>query len=155
MAVPDKDKCVILLALWGSMIGKSCVDFNLASIPWWFCLFGVTPPESHTEARHENNRFVSVLSVILASHCRLLSCLFVFVLPPPSHNPFFRGQEKILREKVIVNANRVDFPPKPVVSEEAKSFIRSCLTYTHATRPDVHAMCNLPYLTTPAAKRGG
>ncbi len=64
-------------------------------------------------------------------------------------------QEKILREKVIVNANRVDFPPKPVVSEEAKSFIRSCLTYTHATRPDVHAMCNLPYLTTPAPKRGG
>eukprot|EP00903_Cladosiphon_okamuranus_P007033 g6838.t1 len=71
--------------------------------------------------------------------------------------PFGEGlsQEKILREKVIVNANRVDFPPKPVVSEEAKSFIRSCLTYTHATRPDVHAMCNLPYLTTPAAKRGG
>ncbi|CAM9986686.1 unnamed protein product [Scytosiphon promiscuus] len=71
--------------------------------------------------------------------------------------PFGEGlsQEKILREKVIVNANRVDFPAKPVVSEEAKSFIRSCLTYTHATRPDVHAMCNLPYLTTPAAKRGG
>ncbi|CBJ26310.1 Tousled-like protein kinase [Ectocarpus siliculosus] len=71
--------------------------------------------------------------------------------------PFGEGlsQEKILREKVIVNANRVDFPPKPVVSEEAKSFIRSCLTYTHATRPDVHAMCNLPYLTTPAARRGG
>ncbi|CAM9865471.1 unnamed protein product [Ectocarpus sp. 12 AP-2014] len=71
--------------------------------------------------------------------------------------PFGEGfsQEKILREKVIVNANRVDFPPKPVVSEEAKSFIRSCLTYTHATRPDVHAMCNLPYLSTPAARRGG
>ncbi|CAM9499039.1 unnamed protein product [Pylaiella littoralis] len=71
--------------------------------------------------------------------------------------PFGEGlsQEKILREKVIVNANRVDFPAKPVVSEEAKSFIRSCLTYTHTTRPDVHAMCDLPYLTTPAAKRGG
>ncbi|CAN0327899.1 unnamed protein product, partial [Laminaria digitata] len=62
-------------------------------------------------------------------------------------------QEKILREKVIVNANRVEFPSKPVVSEEAKSFIRSCLTYTHATRPDVHAMCVVPHRTMPAAKR--
>ena len=121
----------------------------------WLCFIWCYTTRIPHEARHENNRFVSVLSVILVSHCRLLSCLFVFVLPPPSHDPFFRGQEKILREKVIVNANRVDFPPKPVVSEEAKSFIRSCLTYTHATRPDVHAMCNLPYLTTPAAKRGG
>ncbi|CAM9101773.1 unnamed protein product [Ascophyllum nodosum] len=70
--------------------------------------------------------------------------------------PFGEGlsQEKILREKVIVNANRVEFPPKPVVSEEAKSFIRSCLTYTHATRPDVHAMCNLPYLAATSQKRG-
>jgi len=82
--------------------------------------------------------------------------LYAISLPPSCSSPLVHVlQEKILREKVIVNANRVDFPPKPVVSEEAKSFIRSCLTYTHATRPDVHAMCKLPYLTTPAPKRGG
>ena len=47
--------------------------------------------------------------------------------------PFGEGksQEKVLSEGIILNANRVEFPAdfKGVkVSEEAKDFIRACLT---------------------------
>lgn len=47
--------------------------------------------------------------------------------------PFGEGksQEKVLSEGIILNANRVEFPTDPKgskVSEEAKDFIRACLT---------------------------
>ncbi|CAN0367501.1 unnamed protein product, partial [Discosporangium mesarthrocarpum] len=59
------------------------------------------------------------------------------------------GQDTILNEQVMLRATRVDFPPRPVVSEEAKAFIRACLTHSQAGRPDVQAMCALPYLRSP------
>ncbi|CAI9768590.1 unnamed protein product [Fraxinus pennsylvanica] len=46
-------------------------------------------------------------------------------------------QEKILREDTIIKARKVDFPSRPSASNEAKDFIRSCLTYSQAERPDV------------------
>lgn len=39
------------------------------------------------------------------------------------------SQEKIFREKVILDARRVDFPQFPSVSSEGKDFIRKCLEY--------------------------
>lgn len=79
--------------------------------------------------------------------------------------PFGEGksQEVILREGTILSANKVDFPTPttgntsglgashghhqvPKVSEEAKDFIRTCLAHDQAHRPDVHALCQHPYL---------
>ncbi|KAJ7296141.1 hypothetical protein O6H91_Y141400 [Diphasiastrum complanatum] len=56
-------------------------------------------------------------------------------------------QERILREDTIVKANRVEFPSKPSVSAEAKDFIRRCLTYNQADRPDVLTAAQDPYLS--------
>ena len=57
-------------------------------------------------------------------------------------------QEKILREETILRAARqLDFPDKPTVSAEAKAFIRRCLTYRQAERPDVAAAASDPYIS--------
>ncbi|OAY75595.1 Serine/threonine-protein kinase TOUSLED [Ananas comosus] len=56
-------------------------------------------------------------------------------------------QERILREDTIINARKVDFPPKPAVSSEAKELIRRCLTYNQAERPDVLTIAQDPYLS--------
>ena len=43
--------------------------------------------------------------------------------------PFGDGmtQERVIQDRAIMNST-VDFPPTPKVSEEAKDFIRACLT---------------------------
>lgn len=56
-------------------------------------------------------------------------------------------QERILREDTIIKARKVDFPSRPAVSNEAKDFIRRCLTYNQAERPDVLTIAQDPYLT--------
>ncbi|KAI5667159.1 hypothetical protein M9H77_17012 [Catharanthus roseus] len=56
-------------------------------------------------------------------------------------------QERILREDTIINARKVEFPSRPAVSNEAKDFIRRCLTYNQAERPDVLTIAQDPYLT--------
>ncbi|KAK4440536.1 Serine/threonine-protein kinase TOUSLED [Sesamum alatum] len=55
-------------------------------------------------------------------------------------------QERILREDTIIKARKVEFPPRPSVSNEAKDFIRRCLTYNQAERPDVLTIAQDPYL---------
>ncbi|KAL3693299.1 hypothetical protein R1sor_006950 [Riccia sorocarpa] len=56
-------------------------------------------------------------------------------------------QERILREDTIVKAHKVEFPSRPSVSSEAKDFIRRCLTYNQADRPDVLTAAQDPYLS--------
>lgn len=56
-------------------------------------------------------------------------------------------QERILREDTIIKARKVEFPSRPAVSNEAKDFIRRCLTYNQAERPDVLSIARDPYLT--------
>ncbi|CAN4107540.1 unnamed protein product [Withania somnifera] len=56
-------------------------------------------------------------------------------------------QERILREDTIIKARKVEFPARPAVSNEAKEFIRRCLTYNQAERPDVLTIAQYPYLT--------
>ncbi|XP_054797300.1 serine/threonine-protein kinase TOUSLED isoform X2 [Prosopis cineraria] len=56
-------------------------------------------------------------------------------------------QERILREDTIIKARKVEFPSRPTVSTEAKDFIRRCLTYNQAERPDVLTIAQDPYLT--------
>ncbi|KAL6276676.1 hypothetical protein ACE6H2_020277 [Prunus campanulata] len=56
-------------------------------------------------------------------------------------------QERILREDTIIKARKVEFPSRPAISNEAKDFIRRCLTYNQAERPDVLAIAQDPFLT--------
>ena len=63
--------------------------------------------------------------------------------------PFGEGQtqEQMLQQNAILQAQAgVQFPAKPVVSDAAKAFIRRCLTYSQALRPDVLTICEDPYL---------
>ncbi|KAL3626994.1 hypothetical protein CASFOL_029207 [Castilleja foliolosa] len=55
-------------------------------------------------------------------------------------------QERILREDTIIKARKVEFPSRPSVSNEAKEFIRRCLTYNQVDRPDVLTIAQDPYL---------
>lgn len=57
-----------------------------------------------------------------------------------------QSQERILREDTIIKARKVEFPSRPSVSNEAKDFIRRCLTYNQAERPEVLAIAQDPYL---------
>ncbi|XP_042068185.1 serine/threonine-protein kinase TOUSLED-like isoform X2 [Salvia splendens] len=57
-----------------------------------------------------------------------------------------QSQERILREDTIIKARKVEFPSRPSVSNEAKDFIRRCLTYNQAERPDVLAIGQDPYV---------
>ncbi|KAH1263479.1 Serine/threonine-protein kinase TOUSLED [Glycine max] len=63
-------------------------------------------------------------------------------------------QERILREDTIIKARKVEFPSRPTISNEAKDFIRRCLTYNQAERPDVLTIAQDPYLTF-SKKEGG
>ena len=66
--------------------------------------------------------------------------------------PFGEGkcQERILAEGIMLNANQVEFPNEGTnrnrITEEAKDFIRACLTPDPRFRPDVFALCQSPYI---------
>ncbi|KAJ7345652.1 hypothetical protein JRQ81_001602 [Phrynocephalus forsythii] len=62
---------------------------------------------------------------------------------PFGHN---QSQQDILQENTILKATEVQFPVKPVASNEAKAFIRRCLAYRKEDRFDVHQLANDPYL---------
>jgi len=52
---------------------------------------------------------------------------------PFGHN---MSQEKIMREGTLLQAQEVNFPVTPKVSEEAKDLIQKCLARNHKDRPD-------------------
>ncbi|XP_041117825.1 serine/threonine-protein kinase tousled-like 1 isoform X1 [Polyodon spathula] len=62
---------------------------------------------------------------------------------PFGHN---QSQQDILQENTILKATEVQFPVKPVVSNEAKAFIRRCLAYRKEDRFDVHQLASDSYL---------
>ncbi|XP_037096320.1 LOW QUALITY PROTEIN: serine/threonine-protein kinase tousled-like 1 [Syngnathus acus] len=62
---------------------------------------------------------------------------------PFGHN---QSQQDILQENTILKATDVQFPVKPVSSNEAKAFIRRCLAYRKEDRIGVHQMGSDPYL---------
>ncbi|TMS22214.1 Serine/threonine-protein kinase tousled-like 2 [Larimichthys crocea] len=51
-----------------------------------------------------------------------------------------------LQENTILKATDVQFPPKPVVTTEAKAFIRRCLAYHKEDRVDVLQLSSDPFL---------
>ncbi|PRP88805.1 hypothetical protein PROFUN_00273 [Planoprotostelium fungivorum] len=62
------------------------------------------------------------------------------------------SQQKILQDKVIINA-QLEFPAKPVVTQQAKDFIKRCLTMSQTMRPDVKSCFLDPYLKPSATTR--
>nr|XP_061807290.1 serine/threonine-protein kinase tousled-like 2 isoform X2 [Nerophis lumbriciformis] len=68
---------------------------------------------------------------------------------PFGHN---QSQQDILQENTILKATEVQFPPKPVVTPEAKTFIRRCLAYHKEDRVDVLQLSREPYLM-PAIRK--
>ncbi|CAD8067384.1 unnamed protein product [Paramecium primaurelia] len=62
--------------------------------------------------------------------------------------PFGQGysQETILKEKIILKSECVNFPTKPIISNECKDFIKGCLNYSQAERFDVVQACNHQYM---------
>uniref|UniRef100_A0A8C5BVF9 Tousled-like kinase 2 n=1 Tax=Gadus morhua TaxID=8049 RepID=A0A8C5BVF9_GADMO len=62
---------------------------------------------------------------------------------PFGHN---QSQQDILQENTILKATEVQFPPKPVVTPEAKAFIKRCLVYRKEDRIDVHQLASDPFL---------
>jgi tousled-like kinase len=50
-------------------------------------------------------------------------------------------QERILKDRVILNVTKVEFPNKPQVTAEAKEFIALCLKPQQETRPDIFEAC--------------
>ncbi|KAI0985427.1 hypothetical protein GJ496_005444 [Pomphorhynchus laevis] len=66
-----------------------------------------------------------------------LGCMFFQCLygrKPFGHN---LSQSAILENNTILKAKEVQFPTKPPISNEAKAFIRKCLTYKVKNRPDI------------------
>ena len=62
--------------------------------------------------------------------------------------PFGDGQSQdhILRNQTMLQATEVNFPEKPVISEEGKAFVRDCLTYDQMSRPNMSQICQHDYL---------
>lgn len=69
--------------------------------------------------------------------------------------PFGDGmtQAHILAEGTIKGATSVSFPVHPKVSNEAKVFIKRCLEYHQAQRPDVLELHADPYLRHSATRK--
>ncbi|XP_049823840.1 serine/threonine-protein kinase tousled-like 2 isoform X3 [Aethina tumida] len=68
---------------------------------------------------------------------------------PFGHN---QSQATILEENTILKATDVQFANKPAVTNEAKSFIRSCLAYRKEDRIDVLSLAKHEYLQPPMPK---
>lgn len=71
---------------------------------------------------------------------------------PFGHN---LSQAAILEDNTILKATEVEFPSKPPVSTEAKTFIKKCLAYRKDERPDVIQLALEDYLKPPQLKSKG
>ncbi|CAF3550504.1 unnamed protein product [Rotaria sp. Silwood1] len=75
-----------------------------------------------------------------------VGCIFYQCLygrKPYGHN---LSQATILENQIILNVKEIQFPNRPQVSNEAKLFIRRCLTYEVRDRPDVLQLSEDEYL---------
>ncbi|KAJ1616754.1 hypothetical protein T492DRAFT_894869, partial [Pavlovales sp. CCMP2436] len=54
--------------------------------------------------------------------------------------------ESLLQNQTMRNARDVEFPSKPLVSNDAKDFLRQCLAHDRHDRPDLLTVFNEAYL---------
>ena len=115
-----------------------------------FCLSLSPPPLSLSY-----NLFLSLSLLLSLSYNLFLSLPLSLLVQPFGHN---LSQASILEQNTILKARDIEFPSKPQVSGEAKSFIRCCLAYQKEQRPDVLAICShtyiLPKKLVPASNNG-
>ena len=57
------------------------------------------------------------------------------------------SQERILKEQIILRSRKVIFPQKPIISNEAKDFIRRCLEYSQDDRMDIEMAVSHIYIS--------
>ena len=62
--------------------------------------------------------------------------------------PFGEGQsqQRLLADRTMLRATSVDFPNKPAVSQDAKDFLKDCLTHSSIERPTVADLCAHAYV---------
>uniref|UniRef100_A0A4W6FV16 Tousled like kinase 1 n=1 Tax=Lates calcarifer TaxID=8187 RepID=A0A4W6FV16_LATCA len=114
--------------------GADSLSFGSQAISCWYL-----PPECFVVGKEppKISNKVDVWSVGII----FFQCLYG--RKPFGHN---QSQQDILQENTILKATDVQFPVKPVASNEAKAFIRRCLAYRKEDRIDVHQLGSDPYL---------
>ncbi|KAF6004825.1 Tousled-like kinase [Cyanidiococcus yangmingshanensis] len=104
------------------------------------------PPECFEPMRREEGP----LGPRISSKVDVWSCGVIMFQLLYGMKPFGNDltQERILRDQTILKASEQDlcFPSKPIVSAEAKDFIRLCLTRNQADRPDIRSIALHPFL---------
>jgi len=62
--------------------------------------------------------------------------------------PFGDGvsQDNMFLNRTMLDATEVNFPSKPTISDEARSFIQACLTYDQLHRPNISQICAHRYV---------
>lgn len=79
--------------------------------------------------------------------CIMFQC--IYGRKPYGHN---LSQAAILENQIILNAKEVTFPAKPLITIEAKTFIKRCLTYNAKDRPDVIVLSEDEYLKSTSKR---
>ena len=99
------------------------------------------PPEAFQEDPHNPPQITTKLDIWSVG---VIYYELLFGKRPYGHGI---GQKEIMSNKIILKASKVEFPPKPTVSIDARTFISNCLAYTQEDRFDVHAA--LDFLNNP------
>ncbi|KAJ3178403.1 hypothetical protein HDU85_005201 [Gaertneriomyces sp. JEL0708] len=122
------------------IIGAKDIDLTSQGAGTYWYL----PPEVFSRRSHEPIKISSKVDVWS------LGCIFYELLYGVKPFGNDKSQQTILEESTITrDAQRLNFPAKPVVSAETKEFIRKCLEYRKDRRPDVLTLAKDPYLSSP------
>lgn len=103
------------------------------------------PPECF-----EENTNVDISSKVDIWSCGVILYEIFFRKKPFGQN---YSQDTLLKEKIMFNAKKVEFPPKPIISEECKDFIKRCLAFRQEDRYDVFQALNSPFIRQEKSKK--
>jgi len=107
----------------------------------WFALS--RNPISHF---HKHIRFR--LSHLFSNKVDVWSIGVIFYQMLFGRRPFGDGvsQDNMFLNRTMLDATEVNFPSKPTISDEARSFIQACLTYDQLHRPNISQICAHRYV---------
>lgn len=103
------------------------------------------PPEVFVQG--QNPPKISSKVDVWSVGCIMFQC--IYGRKPYGHN---LSQAAILENQIILNAKEVTFPAKPLITVEAKTFIKRCLTYNAKDRPDVIMLSEDEYLKSTSKR---